>query len=486
MREYGCRRMVAFHRRIERSRTFSQHFNQAVELLPSKERPDGTVSAAHVDGDQMPRSTRNRRIAEFSQNNDVFRLLSNVRILSEGINFPRIDAVTMIDTKRNPASVIQIIGRAVRPAPGKEVGTIVLPVLIGEGEGPIEALARSEHRPIMELLAALRAADPDLERSIDELRLEVDPDTGRPPAKRRFILNIPVEVGPEFADAVNVMLVDALAPKQPAKQDAHEKVPPVHSQTIAFEPEPTADLARDYTLNGLEALRYAAGKDGIWGHVPERVMWVGHPFEIGQWWKRTMRRWNKLGEYERSAIAEAITWLAVEEIRSPGVRGEMRRSSKLSLAVHLNAWVCDFDSSAPETLQLLAEGGHIGTGRHLDTKALCAAFEGPGFDAEQSARIVCKALLIAGDECRRRAMPGYFAKGFTEALTELRPYHGPAGKPAAVLERAATGQHAAGWQTAEPFFPEARHARKSKPTASRPHIRRKRTRRPHKAPVGFR
>lgn len=39
MRDYGCRRMVAFHPRIDRSQAFSKQFQQAVELLPIPNAP---------------------------------------------------------------------------------------------------------------------------------------------------------------------------------------------------------------------------------------------------------------------------------------------------------------------------------------------------------------------------------------------------------------------------------------------------------------
>lgn len=160
----------------------------------------------------------------------------------------------------------------------------------------------------------------------------------------------------------------------------------------------------------------------------------------------------------------------------------------LPLAAHIDAWVCDFDSSAREELQLLAEGGDIGPRSHLDTTALCAAFEGQGIATEQSAQIVFKALLIAGDECERRAMPRYFAQGFTEALAAQRPYSGKA-KAAAVLERSAMGQHAAGWLTAEPFFAEVRQARgepRQRRTSRSKSKRRPRTARPTAARPGSR
>ena len=119
----------------------------------------------------------------------------------------------MIDTMRGPAQVIQIVGRAVRKSPGKTVGTIVLPVLVADGQDAREALARSEHRPIMNLLAS-PSRDRSRHRAVGRraVRVQVDPDTGEAPKRRRFVLAIPTEVGPEFADAVNVMLVEALAP----------------------------------------------------------------------------------------------------------------------------------------------------------------------------------------------------------------------------------------------------------------------------------
>ena len=134
---------------------------------------------------------------------------------------------------------------------------------------------------------------------------------------------------------------------------------------------------------------------------------------------------------------------------------QTRKLTRWPPSKHIDAWVCDFDSDAPEHLQLLAEAKHIGPRSHLKTADLCRAFEGPGLDIEESVRVVLKALLIAGDECERRAWPRYFAKGFTEALTVPGRCR-TSTPPAAPLEREAMGQFTAGWgQTAEPFFAEA-------------------------------
>jgi superfamily II DNA or RNA helicase len=467
MRDYGCRRMVAFHPLIDRSEAFSRQFTQAVALLADGERPDGPVWAAHVDGARMRRSKRNQVLATFSQPDAVYRLLSNVRVLSEGVDIPGIDAVTMVDTKRGPAQVIQIVGRAVRKMAGKTVGTIVLPVLIGEGEDPNTALARSEHAPMMQLLRALRAADPDLEGSVDDLRVEIDPNTGEPPEHRRFILNIPVEVGTEFADAVNVMLLDALAPglrerEHQRGRDTQTSSAPPQGYAIAFD---SPDETVNPLLDGLDPLRHAAGSGGLLGHVPRQSSWYGSAYALETWWSKVLQKWKRLDDETKQEIADTVTWLSVETIRHPLAREEMREMTTLPLSRHIDAWVCDFDSSAPEDLQLLAEADHIGPRSYLKTAFLCSAFEGPNISAEDGTRVVLKALLIAGDECERRARAKYFAQGFIEALTTLGPCRSST-PPAAPLERKAMGQFAAGWQTAEPFFAEARLTRGPKPAPS--------------------
>ena len=65
----------------------------------------------------------------------------------------------------------------------------------------------------------------------------------------------------------------------------------------------------------------------------------------------------------------------------------------------------------------------------------------------ERARVVCKALLIAGDECRRRARAKYFAQGFMEAL-QVAEARGVA--PVPPESSSATRQHDAGWLTASP------------------------------------
>jgi predicted helicase len=163
MRRFGCRRIVAFHPTIEDSKRFSEHFPTAAELLAEGEHPDGPVWSRHVDGARMPHATRRQLLEHFESGGaEEYRLLSNVKLLTEGVDVPGIDAIAFLDTRRGHGRIIQAVGRAVRPAAGKTVGTIVLPVALRAGESFDAALARSEHRSIVDILGALRSHDADI------------------------------------------------------------------------------------------------------------------------------------------------------------------------------------------------------------------------------------------------------------------------------------------------------------------------------------
>jgi hypothetical protein len=71
--------------------------------------------------------------------------VSHVRLLTDGVDVPGIDAIAFIDTRRRHGSIVEAVARAVRPAPGETVGTIILPVVLGKGESFDAASARSEH-----------------------------------------------------------------------------------------------------------------------------------------------------------------------------------------------------------------------------------------------------------------------------------------------------------------------------------------------------
>ena len=100
-----------------------------------------TVELQHVDGTQnaLYRKECIDWLKEDTSEN-VCRILSNARCLSEGIDVPALDAVMFLNPKNSIVDIIQSVGRVMRKAEGKNFGYIILPIGIPAGVEPEEAL----------------------------------------------------------------------------------------------------------------------------------------------------------------------------------------------------------------------------------------------------------------------------------------------------------------------------------------------------------
>ena len=59
-------------------------------------------------------------------------VLSNCACLGEGVDVPVLDGVAFIDPKRSMIDIIQAVGRVIRKAADKRIGTVVIPVFVDE------------------------------------------------------------------------------------------------------------------------------------------------------------------------------------------------------------------------------------------------------------------------------------------------------------------------------------------------------------------
>lgn len=145
------------------------------------------VQADHMDG-----STRaDKRARQIGWLRDprgaatsACRLLSNSRVLSEGVDVPALDAVVFMDPRRSAIDVTQAVGRAIRRAPGKECGYIVIPVVIPEGHDLTDeaVLAGDGFDVVWEVVRALRSHDDRVDLWLTELAdppIDVRPDPCR-------------------------------------------------------------------------------------------------------------------------------------------------------------------------------------------------------------------------------------------------------------------------------------------------------------------
>lgn len=169
---------VAFARDIASSKAAATVFPEVSNKINSAITDgDGrrplAVEAKHVDG-TMGIHERNAKLAWLEEGTDeaVCRILTNARCLSEGVDVPALDAVLFLTPRSSQVDVVQSVGRVMRLAPGKELGYIILPVVIPAGMSPEEALQDNErYRVVWQVLQALRSHDDRFNAEINKINL---------------------------------------------------------------------------------------------------------------------------------------------------------------------------------------------------------------------------------------------------------------------------------------------------------------------------
>ena len=160
MRKYPIRHAVSFHSSIQRAEIFKDH-NDAYNHSFESHTP---VESFHVSG-KTPTGTRARIVSEFAATERA--LITNARCLTEGVDVPGIDCVMFADPRRSAVDIVQAVGRALRPAKGKKMGYVIVPILHDAAAKPEDIFASGEFQEILTTLRALAAND---ERIIEYFR----------------------------------------------------------------------------------------------------------------------------------------------------------------------------------------------------------------------------------------------------------------------------------------------------------------------------
>ncbi len=130
-------------------------------------------SLEHLDATSnvSTRDNGKRRLAESTDANP--HGIINVGIFGEGTDSPSLNAVAFLEARKSPIDVIQAVGRAMRTAPGKEMGYIICPILIPPNADPEMWLSTSEMeegwQELGQILLALRAHDQRIEDNLEKL-----------------------------------------------------------------------------------------------------------------------------------------------------------------------------------------------------------------------------------------------------------------------------------------------------------------------------
>lgn len=214
MNEYGVRRAISYHHRVSEAKRWAHALPATAGIMPG-----GPIQlwAGHVSGMQAPH-LRRRVIERLADPGSETVVVSNAKVLNEGIDVPAVDAVVFTRPRESAIDTIQAVGRALRTGGQVDkVATIVVPLLLSAGESPEAALEGSDWEPVWQVIRALRDHDDRLDDYLRVRRTQLGEGTLFEPGSRE--VKLPpwlsiegVDVPDAFAEAITIRALRASSP----------------------------------------------------------------------------------------------------------------------------------------------------------------------------------------------------------------------------------------------------------------------------------
>ncbi|WP_329564952.1 DEAD/DEAH box helicase [Streptomyces sp. NBC_01361] len=183
--EERLRRILTFHSRVAEAEAMAVGVPAvAAELhaddpgrFPKSER----VWARWLYGEHSP-GYRQAVLGEFASDfvpgvgggevKAAVQVLSSVKVLGEGVDTARCDAVAFCDARGSMVDIVQMVGRALRIRPGEgKLATLVVPVFLGPGEESGDMLVSNSYDALSKVLGALRAHDTETIEALADPRV---------------------------------------------------------------------------------------------------------------------------------------------------------------------------------------------------------------------------------------------------------------------------------------------------------------------------
>lgn len=150
--QFRIKHVISFHSSIKRAKNFAGLCN----TVSQSDSSGAQIRTYHVSG-SMATSQRDRILADFTLQTPS--LVANARCLTEGVDIPAVDAVFFADRKTSTIDVVQACGRAMRLAPGKQLGYIVVPLVVQAGEKVDDIISGQEFESVLAILRSLASND---------------------------------------------------------------------------------------------------------------------------------------------------------------------------------------------------------------------------------------------------------------------------------------------------------------------------------------
>ncbi|MFJ5851301.1 Helicase associated domain protein [Streptomyces sp. NPDC092903] len=259
MAEYRLQTCITFHHRTIEAQAFAEGLQRVAAKLHADqpEKYPAGIWADWLCGEHVPE--RRRGVLGGFGSTARRAVLSNCRVLGEGVDIRVVDSVALLDPKGAPHDIVQAIGRALRQEPGQgKVASLIVPVFLQPGEQPEDMFTSGSYRPLVKVLEGLRAHD---EEAIELLAIPQEP--------QKDVVQSSEYIGPppEEGEDESRLLLRFAAPRDPV----------MVAEWISFN---VIDTERQDWARGWAALKTFTERE-LHARVP-----YGHkegPFPLGQW-----------------------------------------------------------------------------------------------------------------------------------------------------------------------------------------------------------
>ncbi|MQY16832.1 hypothetical protein SRB5_70350 [Streptomyces sp. RB5] len=221
-------------------------------------------------------------------------MLSNCRVLGEGVDIRAVDSVALLDPKGAPHDIVQAVGRALRQTPGQgKVARLIVPVFLRRDEQPEDMFTSGSFRPLVKILAGLRAHD---EEAVELLAVPQEPHKAVVEPSRW------IGTPPDEGEDEGRLLLRFAAPRDPV----------MIAQWVSFN---VIDTERQDWARGWTALKRYTDREGH-ARVPYGHKEPPGPHPLGQWvaeQRRTYQAGQMNGQRARRLEELGMIWSVTDE-----------------------------------------------------------------------------------------------------------------------------------------------------------------------------
>ncbi len=176
--DLSVKRGIVFVNRVSKSKQIEEDFPLVFEKYFGE---NPRVEIKHIDGN-MPVFEKRDKINRLRKGGTNTHILTNAKVLTEGIDVPALDFVAFLDPKESVVEIIQALGRVVRKAEGKEFGLIFVPLVVATDVQDIdEKIEKSSYKTLWQVINAVSSLDSAFQAQIrvlliDDKERKVDED----------------------------------------------------------------------------------------------------------------------------------------------------------------------------------------------------------------------------------------------------------------------------------------------------------------------